>query len=37
MIKPFLQFGSVRKQFVSVNLFSFVEVMKDVKEGALSS
>ena len=28
---------SVRKKFVSVDLFSFVNVMKDVKEGALSS
>ena len=29
-------FGGVRKQFVSVNLFNFVTVMTDVREGVLS-
>ena len=30
-------FGGVGEKFVSVDLFNFVEVMKDVREGVLSS
>ena len=29
-------FGGVGKQYVSVDLFNFVELMTDVREGALS-